>query len=102
MFGYENIDKILVLGFLSTPYIKSLYGCKPTDRIFAITKSYLHHEMDRGSKEQGIKLIRVHDIRNSHVSLLVEMGFSAVAIAERVGYESIDITFRYAHMFPTK
>jgi hypothetical protein len=30
------------------------------------------------------------------------MGFSAVAIADRVGHESIDITFRYAHMFPSK
>jgi len=83
-------------------YIHSLYGCKQTDRIFPITKSYLHHEMDRGSKEQGIKRIRVHDIRHSHVSLLIDMGFSAVAIADRVGHESIDITFRYAHMFPTK
>ena len=43
-------------------YLHSLYGCKPTDRIFPITKSYLHHEMDRGSKEQGIKRIRVHDM----------------------------------------
>jgi len=83
-------------------YIHSLYGCASTDRIFPITKSYLHHEMDRGSKEQGIKRIRVHDIRHSHVSLLIDMGFSAVAIADRVGHESIDITFRYAHMFPNK
>ena len=30
------------------------------------------------------------------------MGFSAVAIADRVGHESIDITYRYAHLFPTK
>ena len=30
------------------------------------------------------------------------MGFSAVAIADRVGHESIDITFRYAHMFPSR
>lgn len=30
------------------------------------------------------------------------MGFSAVAIAERVGHESIEITYRYAHMFPSK
>jgi integrase len=48
-------------------YIHSLYGCMPTDRIFPITKSYLHHEMDRGSKEQGVKRIRVHDIRHSYV-----------------------------------
>lgn len=83
-------------------HVKSIYGLEPTDRLFQITKSYLHHEMDRGSKEQNIKRIRVHDIRHSHVSLLIDMGFSAVAIADRVGHESIDITYRYAHLFPTK
>ena len=30
------------------------------------------------------------------------MGFSAVAIADRMGHESIDITLHYAHMFPSK
>lgn len=30
------------------------------------------------------------------------MGFTAVAIAKRVGHESSDITFRYAHMFPSE
>lgn len=83
-------------------YIASLYGHKSTDRIFPITKSYMHHEMSRGSKAQSVKRIRVHDLRHSHVSLLIEMGFSAVAIADRLGHESIDITYRYAHLFPTK
>ena len=83
-------------------YLKSLYGLRPTDRIFPITKSYLHREMSRGSKAAGVKRIRIHDLRHSHVSLLIEMGFSAVAIAERVGHESIDITYRYAHLFPDK
>lgn len=36
------------------------------------------------------------------LSLLIDMGFSAVAIADRVGHESIDITYRYAHLFPSK
>jgi integrase len=83
-------------------YIESLYGCAATDRLFPVTKSYLHHEMTRGAKEQGIKRIRIHDIRHSHISLLIEMGFSAVAIADRVGHESIDITYRYAHLFPSR
>jgi integrase len=83
-------------------YIKSIYGCTPTDRIFPITKSYLHHEMDRGAKQSGVKRIRVHDLRHSHISLLIDMGFSAVAIADRAGHESIDITYRYSHMFPSK
>ena len=82
-------------------FIASLYGITPNMRIFNVTKSYLHHEMDRGCKETGVKRIRLHDLRHSHVSLLIEMGFSAVAIADRVGHESIDITYRYAHLFPT-
>jgi integrase len=58
--------------------------------------------MDRGSKVMGVKRIRVHDLRHSHVSLLIEMGFSVVAIADRVGHESIDITYNYAHLFPSR
>lgn len=38
----------------------------------------------------------------SHVSLLIELGFSTTTIANRVGYKSIDITYRYAHLFPSK
>ena len=67
-----------------------------------MTKNYLHHEMDRGAKEAGVKRIRIHDLRHSHVSLLIEMGFSALAIADRVGHESVDITYKYAHLFPSK
>ena len=48
-------------------YIKSLYGVKPTDRIFTVTKSYLHREMDRGAKEAGVKRIRIHDLRHPYV-----------------------------------
>ena len=83
-------------------YLKMLYGAEPDTRIFPITKSYLHREMDRGCKGTGVKHIRVHDLRHSHISLLIDMGFSALAIAERVGHESIVITYRYAHLFPTR
>jgi integrase len=82
-------------------YIKQLYGIGKTDRLFEITKSYLHHEMDRGAKAAGVKRIRIHDIRHSAISLLIEMGYSAVAIADRVGHESINITYNYAHLFPS-
>jgi len=83
-------------------YLKCLYKVQPDQRIFEVTKSYLHHEMDRGAKEAGVKRIRIHDLRHSHVSLLIEMGFSALAIADRVGHESVDITYKYAHLFPSK
>ena len=83
-------------------YLKMLYGIGPDDRMFTVTKSYLHREMDRGAKEAGVPRIRIHDIRHSAVSLLIDMGFSATAIADRVGHESIDITYNYAHLFPSK
>ncbi|BCN32607.1 hypothetical protein bsdtb5_39020 [Anaeromicropila herbilytica] len=83
-------------------YMSRLYGITKKDRFIHITKTYLHHEMDRGDKKAGVQRIRIHDLRNSHVSLLINMGFTAVAIASRVGHESSDITFRYAHMFPSE
>ena len=83
-------------------YLKMQYDIGEDDRMFTITKSYLHREMDRGSQEAGVKRIRIHDLRHSHVSLLIDMGFSAIAIADRVGHESIDITYNYAHLFPSK
>ena len=67
-----------------------------------MSRNFLHTEMDRGSSAAGIKRIRIHDLRHSHVSLLISMGFSPVDIAGRLGHESIDITLHYAHMFPTR
>lgn len=82
-------------------YIGMLNNVNHDSRIFMISKSYLHQRMDRGCKLQGLTRIRIHDLRHSHVSLLINMGYSAVAIADRMGHESIDITYRYAHLFPT-
>lgn len=83
-------------------YITMFYSAGENDRIFPISKSYLHHEMTRGSEAAGVKRIRIHDLRHSHVSLLIDQGYQAVAIADRVGHESIDITYRYAHLYPSK
>ena len=83
-------------------YLRQLYDVGMNDRMFLVTKSSLHREMARGAKEAGVQRIRIHDIRHSHVSHLIDMGFSATAIADRVGHESIDITYNYAHLFPSK
>ena len=83
-------------------YLKMQYNIGLDDRMFPVTKSYLYREMQRGCQETGVKRIRIHDLRHSHISLLIDQGFSAVAIADRVGHESIDITYNYAHLFPSK
>ena len=74
-------------------YLKMLYDVGLEDRMFPVTKSYLHREMNRGAQEAGVKRIRIHDILHSHASLLIDMGFSATDIADRVGQESSDRTY---------
>lgn len=75
-------------------YIDSLYELQENDRLFPITKYYLEHEMQRGIKESGVKRIRVHDLRHSHASMLIELGFSPLEIANRLGHEKVE-SLRY-------
>jgi len=100
----KGIREISVPQFLLDE-IKTLismnYGMGADDRLFPISKSGLQRELRRGTAQGKLRRIRVHDLRHSHVSLLISMGYSAVDIGNRVGHESIDITYRYAHMFPS-
>ena len=57
--------------------------------------------MDRGHKKAGVKRIRVHDLRHSSCALLIELGYSPIQIAERLGHESVTITQRYSHLYPS-
>ena len=82
-------------------FIDQFYRIDPKDRLFQISKDYLKRELERGCESTGIKVIRVHDLRHSHVSLLIDMGFTALAIGKRVGHSTERITYRYAHLFPT-
>ncbi|MFR8332168.1 MAG: tyrosine-type recombinase/integrase [Oscillospiraceae bacterium] len=69
-------------------YLSTLYDSSPDDRIFpASTKHILQHEMKRGCAASGVKRIRIHDLRHSHASLLIELGYSPLLIAERLGHE---------------
>ena len=84
-------------------YCSHLYGIMPNERMFRFTKSYMEHEIVRGIKETGVKRIRIHDLRHSHASLLVELGFQPLAIAERLGHEKIETTLNtYSHLYPNK
>lgn len=84
-------------------YMDSLYDLQENDRLFLITKYYLEHEMQRGIKESGVKRIRVHDLRHSHASMLIELGFSPLEIANRLGHEKVETTLNtYAHLYPNK
>lgn len=82
-------------------FFDSLYKIDDNSRLFEVTKSYLHHEMDRGSKAANVKRIRIHDLRHSSCALLINLGYSPIQIAERLGHESVTITERYSHLYPS-
>lgn len=100
-----SIRKVIIPDFLCEElrdYFKKLNNVGNDDRLFEpMTKHYLQKKLKEGAMKAGVKKIRVHDLRHSHVSLLINMGYRAVEIAPRMGHESIHITYRYAHLFPT-
>lgn len=83
-------------------YTKKLYGIRPKDRIFTFTKSLIRGNMQRGSAAVGIPFIRIHDLRHSHVSLLINMGCTPFLVAERIG-DTVQLVMNvYGHLYPNK
>ena len=83
--------------------MNSRYMLSPDERLFPVTKSYLSHEMERGCKATGVKKIRIHDVRHSHASLLINQGCDALILADRLGHEKVSTTLNtYSHLFPHK
>ncbi|BES66090.1 site-specific integrase [Gottschalkiaceae bacterium SANA] len=84
-------------------YLTVLYDYQPHDRLFPITRTTMNGVMKRKCKEMNLKRIRIHDLRHSHASLLIEMGFSPLLISERLGHENIETTLQtYSHLYPDK
>ena len=83
--------------------IQKIYKPDPDDRIFqSVTPARLYTAIEKGSAATGIKRIRVHDIRHSHVSLLINMDFPPILIAERIG-DTVEMVNRiYGHLYPSR
>lgn len=84
-------------------YFDALYDPDPEGRLFYFTKSYLLSEIKRVAKLAGLEPIRVHDLRHSHASLLIELGFNILMVSQRLGHEKVETTWQtYAHLYPDK
>lgn len=98
--------KIKISGFLTKElkrYMESQGIHNKEERLFTITRYQLLCDMKKGIQASGVKNIRLHDFRHSHASLLVELGFSPLEIAERLGHEKIETTLNtYSHLYPGK
>ena len=102
----KSTRKISIMPFLQDDiknYISTLYDYKSSKRLFSHSKYFLTKEILRGCEAAGIPRIRIHDLRHSHASLLIELGYSPLLISERLGHESIETTLQtYSHLYPNK
>ena len=91
----KSIRTITIPPFLCTivqNYMNAIYGLRSQDRLFPTTKYAILNHLHTGSKKAGVKKIRVHDLRHSHASFLIDLGFSPLVIKERLGHENIETT----------
>lgn len=59
--------------------------------------------MKQKTEQAKLKPIRVHDLRHSHIALLIEKGMQPLVIAQRVGHDSVNTTMNiYGHLYPNK
>ncbi len=83
-------------------YCDKIYGLSDSDRVFTFSASHIKNAMVAATQKAEIPLIRIHDLRHSHVSLLIDMGFSPHLIAERIGDTVQMVNNTYGHLYPTK
>ena len=69
------------------------YFDKPLD------ENSIRIKKDRWIKEAGVKRIRIHDLRHSHVSLLISLGFNPFDISKRLGHTVEMVNNVYGHWF---
>ncbi|NFH48650.1 site-specific integrase [Clostridium sporogenes] len=84
-------------------YKDKFYESSYKQRVFHLQQVYLSHKLKTVCTKKNLKKIRVHDLRHSHASLLIELGFTPLLISERLGHESVETTLNiYSHLYPNK
>lgn len=84
-------------------FVDKQYGLTLEDRIFPITDRAIQKKMKQKTEQAKLKPIRVHDLRQSHIALLIEKGMQPLVIAQRVGHDSVNTTMNiYGHLYPNK
>ncbi len=84
-------------------YVNKLYGLSDNDRIFPIVAEAVQHMLKNHADKAGVKRIRVHSLRHSHVAYLINQGVQPLIIKERLGHRDIKITLNtYGHLYPSQ
>lgn len=84
-------------------FVDGHYGMPDQERLFPIGQEAVQHKMKHQMEIAGVKRIRVHDMRHSHVAYLIHNGVEPLLIKERLGHKDIRITLNtYGHLYPSQ
>ena len=84
-------------------YVDRYYTIDLEEQVFVTNKSRLSRSLKDYSVLAGVKKIRIHDLRHSHASILIEQGIQPNMVQERLGHEKIETTLNtYSHLYPNK
>ena len=84
-------------------YINDRYCFPDDERLFPIVARTLQKRMQKMMEKAGVKKIRIHDFRHSHVAYLINQGVQPLLIKERLGHRDIKITLNtYGHLYPSE
>lgn len=87
----------------SSRYIGPTKNSQST-RIVSIPASVcaLLDKLNVAAEKAGLEKIRLHDLRHSHASLLINLGINILAISRRLGHDDIKTTLNiYGHLYHT-
>lgn len=100
----KSIRKVPVISSVIneiSEYKKLFYNPANNDRIFNCTKYKFEYSIKNICKKFNLNKIRIHDLRHSHASLLLNEGINIVALSRRLGHEKVSTTLNtYSHILP--
>jgi integrase len=97
---------IIISDFLAREierYFDFFFSYPSDERLFPIVTRTLQKRMRQAMEKAGVKKIRIHDLRHSHVAYLINQGVQPLIIKERLGHKDIKITLNtYGHLYPSQ
>lgn len=84
---------------------KEEYGYTPEWFVFGgaepLSDQTIRRRLNEYADKAGVKRIRVHDIRHSHASLLINKGQNILIVSQRLGHSDVTQTLNtYSHLMP--
>lgn len=64
-----------------------------------LAETTIQKHFNKAITKSGVKKIRIHDLRHSHATILINNGINIVAVSRRLGHSDVNMTLKvYTHL----